>query len=108
MKKIFIGILGIVIFLFINGCSSNTDPQFRIINEQSNNVNLKVQTSGSDKIDMKEVGSRQTMAYQTISAGNITVTDVTHNESVSFLSAKSTRYTIVISTTKPLSIRQDK
>ncbi|PKL83503.1 MAG: hypothetical protein CVV24_04640 [Ignavibacteriae bacterium HGW-Ignavibacteriae-3] len=108
MNKKFIGIISIAVFLVVNGCSNNTDPEFRIVNEQSSKVNLKIQTSGISKSNIIEIGAGQTTAYQTTSAGNITVTDITHNESVSFLSAKSTRYTILINTNKPLSVNPDK
>ncbi len=107
MKKIFIGILSLVFFVFINGCSRNTDPQFRIRNEQVNKVNMNIQTSGSNQISINNVKPGQTTAYQTVSEGNITATDVIQNESVSFLAAKNTHYTIIISTGKPPSVHVD-
>jgi len=107
MKKIFIGILSLVFFVFINGCSSNTDPQFRILNEQVNKVNVNIQTSGGNKININGVEPGQTTSYQTASEGNITATDVIQNESVSFLAAKNTHYTIIISTGKPPSVHVD-
>ncbi len=107
MKKIFIGILSLVFFLIINGCSSNTDPQFRILNEQVNKVNMNIQTSGNNKFSINNVEPGQTTAYQTASEGNITATAVIQNESVSFLAAKNTHYTIIISTGKPPSVHVD-
>ena len=108
MKYIFIGILSLVFFLFLNGCSSNKNPQFRIRNEQSGKVNVSVQTSGSTKFSINDVEPGQTTAYQTASEGNITATAVIQNESVSFLAEQNTRYTIVISTGKPPSLDVDK
>lgn len=107
MKKIFIGILSLVFFLIINGCSRNTDPQFRIRNEQLNKVNMNIQTSGGNKININGVEPGQTTAYQTASEGNITATAIIQNESVSFLAAKNTHYTIVISTGRPPSVNVD-
>lgn len=107
MKNIFIGILSLVFFVFINGCSRNTDPQFRIRNEQLNKVNVNIQTSESKKFSINDVEPGQTTAYQTASEGNITVTAVIQNESVSFLAAKNTHYTIVIGTGKPPSLHVD-
>ena len=107
MKKIFIGILSLIFFVFINGCSRNTDTQIRIRNDQLNKVNVNVQTSGSSKFSVNEVEPGQTTAYQTVSEGNITATTVIQNESVSFLAAKNTHYTIVISTGKPPSVHVD-
>ena len=107
MKKIFIGILSLVFFVFINGCSSNTDPQFRIKNEQVSKVNVKIQTSGNNKFSIKDVEPGQTTEYQKVSEGNITATAVIQNESVSFLAEKNTQYTIVISIGKAPSVHVD-
>lgn len=107
MKKISIGILSLVFFLIINGCSSNRDPQFRIRNEQLNKVNVKMLTSEGNMFSINDVESGQTTAYQSAAEGNITATDVIMNESVSFLAAKNIHYTIVISTGKPPSVDVD-
>jgi hypothetical protein len=107
MRNIFIGILSLVFCVFINGCSPNKDPQFRIRNEQSNKVNVNIQTSGSTKFSINDVEPGHTTTYQTVSEGNITATAVIQNESVSFLAAKNTLYTIVISTGKPPSLHVD-
>jgi len=108
VKKLFIGILSIVFFVFIYGCSRNTDTQVRIQNEQMNKVNVKIQTAGGSKFSINDIEPGQTTEYQTVSVGNITVTSVIQNESLSFLAAKNTRYTIVISTGKPPVLRTDK
>lgn len=107
MKNIFIVFLSIVLFVFINGCSSNVDPQFRIRNEQLNKVSVKIQTSGNNSLSTNDVEPGQTTSYQTASIGNITVTSVNQNESVSFLAAKNAHYTIIISAGKPPSLRVD-
>lgn len=108
MKKIFISILGVIFFVLINGCSSNSEPQFRIRNEQLNKVNMNIQTSGSNKFNINDIGPGQTTAYQTTSEGNITVTAIIQNESVSFMAAKNTSYTIVVGAGKPISVHVDK
>jgi len=101
MKKILIGVLGLLFFVLINGCSRNADPQFRISNEQSNKVSVKIQTAADSKIAINEIEAGQTTSYQTAVVGNITATAVAQNESISFPAAKNTNYTITISTGKP-------
>jgi hypothetical protein len=108
VKKLFIGIISIIIFVSINGCSRNTDPQFRFRNEQSNKVDMKIQTSGGDKFSIIGIEPGRTTEYQSATEGNITTTAVIQNESVSFLAAKNTHYTIIISTGKPISLQIDK
>ena len=107
MKNILISILSLVVFIFINGCSHNTNPEFRIKNEQSNKVDMKIQTSDGSKYSINDVNTGQTTEYKTAPEGNITATAVIQNESVSFLAAKNTHYTIVISTGKPPSLQVD-
>lgn len=108
MKKILYGILGLLFFVLINGCSRNVKPQLRISNKQSSIVSVKIQTSGSDKFIMNEVEPGKTTEYQAVTEGNITATAVMQNESISFLAAKSTHYTIVVSADQPLSMHIDK
>jgi hypothetical protein len=107
MKNIFIGILSLALFVFVDGCSRNTDPQFRIRNEQLEKVNVNIQSAGKDKFSIDGIEPKQTTAYQSASEGNITATVVIQNESVSFPASKNTLYTIVISTGKPPSIQID-
>ena len=107
MKKIIISILSLIFFVFSNGCSHNTDPQIRIRNEQLNKVNVKIQISGSNKLSINDIVPGQITEYQTASEGNISAVNVIQNESVSFLAAKNTHYTIVISIGKPPSVQVD-
>ena len=107
MKKIFIGILSLMIFVFISACSSSSDPQFRIKNEQSNKVNVNVQTTGNNKLNINDIGAGETTEYQKFPEGNNTVTSITQNQSVSFLAAKNTRYTIVISSDQSPAVKVD-
>jgi hypothetical protein len=107
MKKIFISILGLVIIFVISGCSGNKETQFRIRNEQLDKASVTIQPSGGNKISIYDVEPGQTTEYKNISEGNITVTDVSHNESVSFIAVKNTQYTIIFSTGKPPSVNED-
>jgi hypothetical protein len=107
MKNIFIGILSLVFFVFIDGCSHNTAPQFRIRNAQLNKINMHIETSAGNKFSINDVDPGQTTDYQTTSEGNITATAVIQNESISFLAEKNTHYTITISTDKPPSLQVD-
>ena len=107
MKKIFIGIVTIVFIVIIAGCSANTDPQFRIRNEQSSKINIKIQTSDNKKIDINDIEPGKTTEYRKVPEGALVATSVTQNESVSFNAAKSTRYTVIVSTGKPPSMSID-
>ena len=108
MKKLLYGILGLLFIVFINGCSRNVEPQLRISNKQSSKVSVKIQTSGSDKFILNEVEPGKTTEYQSVTQGNITATAVIQNESISFLAAKNTNYTIVVSAEQPLAMHVDK
>lgn len=105
MKNIIKGILCIAAVVYLFGCSHNTSPQIRIRNEQSGKVSVHVQTTGSGKFSINDIESGQTTSYQNASEGNITVTAIIQNESISFLAKKNTRYTIVINTSKPPSLK---
>ncbi len=107
MKNIFKSILSLAVIVFLFGCSHNNTPQFRIHNDQSSKVNVKVQTSGSGNFTINDVEPGQTTSYQIAPEGNITATDVIQNESISFLAKKNTQYTIVINTGKPPSLKMD-
>jgi len=107
MKNIFISILGLAFFMFLDGCSSNPNPQIRIQNAQQNKVNVNIQTSKGIKFSINDIEPGQTTEYQTASEGDITATAVIQNESISFLAKKNTHYTIVISAGKPPSLRID-
>ena len=108
MKKINLIILSILMFAFINGCSRNPEPQVRIQNEQPIKVNVKIQTTDTSKTSVNEIEAGETTSYQTTTEGNVTATSLTQNASVSFLAAKNTKYTIVISKDNPPAIRVDK
>ncbi len=105
MKNIIKIILSFAFAVSIYSCSHDTNPQFRICNEQSGKVNVKVQTSESGKFAINDVKPGQTTSYQNASEGNITATAVIQNESVSFFAKKNNHYTIVINTGKPPSLK---
>lgn len=107
MKNIFIGFLCLILFILTSDCSHNTNPQIRIKNESPYNVNVSIKSAGSDKFSINDVEPGQTSLYQTASVGNVTATAVIQNESISFPAAKSTHYTIIISTGKPPSLQID-
>ena len=107
MKNIFIGVISLAFLIFINGCSHNTNPEFRIKNGQSNMVAMKIQTSEGNKFNINDIEPGQTTAYQTVSEGNITATAVVQNESISFIATRNTHYTIIISNGNPPSLQVD-
>jgi len=108
MKKIIISILSLIFLVLIAGCSRSTEPQIRITNKQAGKVDVKIQASGKIEFNISDVEPGQTTDYQAISEGNVSATAIVQNQSISFLAAKSTRYTIVISTDAPPSLRIDK
>ena len=112
MKNILIGILSLAFIMTIISCSDDTDPIFRIHNEQLNKANVQLQTSGGSTININNVEPGQVTVYQSVSVGSITVTAVIQNESVSpttnFNAAYDEHYTIVIQTTNPPSLRVDR
>jgi hypothetical protein len=107
VKKIGFLIAGMALFVFINGCSKNPQPQYRIANEQASKISVKIQTSDSGKVTVSDVEANQTTSYERAPEGNITVTSVSQNESVSFMAAQNIRYTIVIGSNKPPIVRID-
>lgn len=108
MKKLSIIMTGIALLVLINGCFKNPQPQYRIENEQGAKVSVKIQTSESGEAKVVEVEANQTTSYEHTPEGNITVTSVMQNESVSFRATNNIRYTIVISPNKPPLVRIDK
>jgi len=108
MKKNIITILCLLLLIQWNGCSKTTDTQLRIKNEKMDKINMSIQTSARDKFNINDIEPGQTTTYQTVSEGNITVINITQNESVSFVAAKNSYYTIIIGTGKPPSVQLDK
>ena len=111
MKNILVGILSLAFLIASISCSDETGPKFRIRNERSTKANVQIQTSGGNTININDVEPGQTTVYQTASEGNIIATAVIQNESVSptttFFAANNERYTVVIQTTNPPSLRAD-
>ena len=108
MRILLYGFLSLVCLIFIDGCSRESGPQVRIKNEQMNKVEVKIQTSEAGKTVKMEVDQEHTTDFQTAAEGNVTVTSLTQNESVSFLAEKNAKYTIVLSTGAPLSVLTEK
>jgi len=108
MKKICISFLCVLFFVVIwNGCSSNNETQLRIKNDKMTKVNMDIHTAIGNKYSINEIEAGQMTAYQTVSEGNITAINVSQNESVSFIAAKNTHYTVIISAGKPPSVQVD-
>ena len=111
MKRILIGIIGVACIILLNTCADEADPQFRITNERSDKANVQIQTTGGNTININDVASGQTTAYQSAPEGDIVVTAVIQNETISptatFFASKDTRTTIVILGGIPPTIRID-
>ena len=111
MKNILVGILSLAFIIALSGCTAETNPEFRIRNERSSKANVQIQTSGGNTININDVVAGQTTAYQTANEGDITVTAVIQNESVSptmtFFAAKDAHYTVVIQAGNTPSLRID-
>jgi hypothetical protein len=108
MKKTIVEIISISLLFIIISCSNDINPQFRVLNESAENVKVKIQTSDNKEFHINDVVRGQASEYQTASEGNITVTAIIQNESISFIATKNTRYTIVINTGKAPSLKIDK
>jgi hypothetical protein len=107
MKKTMVGILLLTLIFIIVNCSTDPRPEIRVRNEGMENVNVKIQTSANTEIKINDVEPGQTSEYQSTTAGNITATAVSQNESISFTAEMETRYTIVLNPGKPPSIQID-
>ena len=107
MKRTLYGILGLLFIVLINGCSRDPNPQIRIMNKQAEKINVKIQTEAGSKLAIDDIEPGETTPYQSTVAGNITATAVIQNESISFLAAKNTNYTIIISPGKAPSLHID-
>jgi hypothetical protein len=105
MKKIIIGVFSLILLVAISSCSDDTAPKFRISNEHSDKANVQIQTTGGNTINLNDVEPGQITAYQIAAQGNITVTAVIQNESVSptltFYASNDELYTIVIKKGNP-------
>jgi hypothetical protein len=112
MKPILFGILGIALILSISACSDDADPQFRVMNERADKVNLQIQTSGGNTINLNDVQAGQGTAYQSAREGTITATAVIQNEQVtpqiSFFAEKGSRSTIVVQAGTTPTMRVDR
>lgn len=100
MNRIPVSILCLTFLFSIMGCSEESDPNIRIRNERADKANVQIQTTGGNTININDVTAGQTTSYQYVAEGNVTVTAVIQNESVSptatFFAAKDEHYTIVI------------
>jgi hypothetical protein len=100
MKKIIVSILCLIFLVGIVSCSDDVEPNIRIRNDRINKANIQLQTTGGNTININDITTNQTTAYQSIASGNVNVTAVIQNESVSpkvsFYAAKDESYTVVI------------
>jgi hypothetical protein len=112
MKRVLIGLISIAFLMLMYACSDEADPQFRIKNERTDKVNVQIQTTGGNTININDVESGITTAYQSAPEGDIVVTAVIQNVTTSptatFFAAKDTRTTIVILAGTVPAIRIDK
>lgn len=100
MKNLILGLVGLIFLLGIVSCADEVNPNIRIRNERTDKVNVQLQTTGGNTININDVIAGKTTEYRTVAEGNVTVTAVIQNVSASpsatFFAAKDTRYTIVI------------
>jgi hypothetical protein len=100
MKRILIGMISVACVIFLISCADEADPQFRITNERPDKANVQIQTTGGNTININDVQSGQTTEYQSAPEGDIVVTAVIQNVSISptatFFASKDSRTTIVL------------
>lgn len=94
-----------LLLIALSSCSDDTDPKFRIHNERADKANVQLQTTGGNTININDVEANQVTEYQAATKGNITVTAVIQNESISpeltFFADNDERYTIAIKAGNP-------
>jgi len=112
MKHKLFGILGIASILSMSACSDEADPQFRVMNERADKVNVQIQTTGGNTINLNDVQAGQGTTYQSALEGTITATAVIQNEQVtpqiSFFAVKGSRSTIVVQAGTTPTLRVDR
>ncbi len=111
MKKIQIGIFSLLFIITLTSCGTEKNPEFRVSNQRSTKANVQVKTTGGNTININDVTVGQLTAYQSTAEGNIIVTAIILNESISptvtFMARKDNQYTIVILTGDIPSLRVD-
>lgn len=111
MKRILLGAIAIASMLSVNACSDGADPEFRVKNELATKVNIQIQTTGGNTINLNDVESGQTTAFQSAAEGTVVVTAVIQSEPVSpkvtFFARKDSHSTIVLQAGEVPSFRID-
>jgi len=109
MKRASLGVLGLAMVFGISACSPDGDPEFRVQNDRADKANVQVQTSGGNTINLNDVLSGQTTAFQSAAEGTIVVTAVIQNEAatpqVKFFAEKGTKSTVIIVADGPPTLR---
>jgi len=111
MKRILLGMITILATLSLGACSDGADPEFRVKNELAEKVNMQIQTSGGNTININDVEGGQTTAFQSAAEGTIVVTAVIQNVLVSpkmsFFARNDSHSTIVLQAGEVPSFRID-
>jgi hypothetical protein len=92
------------------GCSTDPEsqPRFRIKNDRATKANLQIKTSGGNTVTINDVLPGQITDYRDAAAGQIEVTAVIQDETVSptatFDALMNGSYTVIVANTTPPSI----
>ena len=112
IKKVFYS-LTLFFLVSVVGCSKDEekDPSFRVRNERPTKVSAQIKTSNGNTININNVDSAQTTAYQSVAEGKIDITVSIQGDTAkpahSFIAAKNNQYTIVSAAGTPPTIRVD-
>lgn len=100
MKQTLTGIICFTAFILLYGHVADTDPQFRIKNEQSEEINVQIETSNGATVTIDDIQPGETTEFQSAPVGDIAAKAVIENVSLSpsdsFFATKNTRYTVVV------------
>lgn len=109
MKNL-IKLLSIIFLMITFVACSDEPPGIRVQNEGLNKANVQIKTV-NNTINQNDVEPGTTTNYQEIQEGDVEVTAVIQNESVSptknFFGGNNNNYTIVILNTAPPALRID-
>lgn len=110
MKKLF-ALLLLLIFVLMNVACSDEPPSIRVKNERSSKANVQIKQADGNTININDVSPNNFSQYRDIIEGVAIATAVIQNEQVSptssFTTSANRKYTVVITTTTPPTLRID-
>jgi hypothetical protein len=110
MKSIIVAIAALAVLSSFTGCSDEP-PSVRVANQRATKANVQFKQADGNTINHNEVASGTYSNFQDVAEGDIVVTAVIQNESVSpttsFNASNNNNYTVVIASGDPPTLRVD-